>query len=581
MQARVCELIRMQPPILVDRGLLSLSGATVPTDGTDGYQPGCIFQHTDGGDNTALYVNEGSVTSCEFNALMTTGDSDVLLVGEFSSVTQGSGIPISSSQTGAAKIYSDDAGANIATSCRGLLSRFLLTTDASGSSIRAAMGQLKLATGVDVTTGIYTAVQGYVELAGTHVSQTGATFSCIDASLEIGTALTVDSGGEACGLHVETTGTGTITNNGTCAGILIDKASGAANWPYGVYVVGACANQAFVAGAQDTGVDTTTAYPFAVEIHNEANADITSGATGSSAGIYNRYAIEAAQTSQCNHISVFAKLRVKANLADGNHVGVYGLVEQSAGTISGTGTTLTAAGHFALDISPVNITTGHLNGICIDSSVATGGTMNATMAGIRIKKSGANRAWPTGITIEAAAADIGIYSSVTTKACEMIVSALPADARGARFAFACATPAMTDGYGAFEIDLTVSGTATDKTVAASTWINAPSGATLTNYNHVHSDGIWDGGATLTGAYISWAKYQCLLQSNPAWCSLWELNFDGANSEVNSLFNVNNAELALGYQAGTPTKAAVGSIPFCSTAGGVLRYIYLYDAPDSD
>ncbi len=40
-------------------------------------------------------------------------------------------------------------------------------------------------------------------------------------------------------------------------------------------------------------------------------------------------------------------------------------------------------------------------------------------------------------------------------------------------------------------------------------------------------------------------------------------------------------MALGYQAGTPTKAAVGSIPFCSEAGGVVRYIYLYDEADSD
>ncbi len=280
---------------------------------------------------------------------------------------------------------------------------------------------------------------------------------------------------------------------------------------------------------------------------------------------------------------MFAKLRVKANLADGNHVGVYGLVEQSAGTISGTSTTVTAAGFFALDISVVNITTGHLNGVCIDSSVADSGTMNATMSGLRIKKSGSNRAWPTGIAIDTGAADIGINLSVTTQACVMAVTTLPANARGSRFIYTCATPAMSDGYGAHEIEFNITGAATAKTVATSTWINIGGSATLKagDYTHVHSDGIWDGGATLTSAQISWAKYQCMLQSNPGWCSLWELNFDGANSEVDSLFNVNNPELALGYLVGTPTKAAVGSIPFCSTAGGQIRYIYLYDAADSD
>ncbi len=65
---RVCSLIKMLPP-LRNRGLLWVSGITVPTDTTDGYQTGCVFLKTDGGAGTALYINEGSVTSCDFNAL--------------------------------------------------------------------------------------------------------------------------------------------------------------------------------------------------------------------------------------------------------------------------------------------------------------------------------------------------------------------------------------------------------------------------------------------------------------------------------------------------------------------------------
>jgi len=44
-------------------------GATVPTDATPGFVTGCLFVHTDGGDGTALYVNEGTSSSCDFNAL--------------------------------------------------------------------------------------------------------------------------------------------------------------------------------------------------------------------------------------------------------------------------------------------------------------------------------------------------------------------------------------------------------------------------------------------------------------------------------------------------------------------------------
>ena len=43
-------------------------GAVVPTDGDAGYAKGCIFIHTDGGEDTTLYVNEGTAASADFNA---------------------------------------------------------------------------------------------------------------------------------------------------------------------------------------------------------------------------------------------------------------------------------------------------------------------------------------------------------------------------------------------------------------------------------------------------------------------------------------------------------------------------------
>lgn len=51
------------------KGVLDAYGDTVPSDGADGYLTGCLFRHTDGGAGTSLYVNEGSVTSADFNAV--------------------------------------------------------------------------------------------------------------------------------------------------------------------------------------------------------------------------------------------------------------------------------------------------------------------------------------------------------------------------------------------------------------------------------------------------------------------------------------------------------------------------------
>ena len=72
MISRICHLLKMQQPEMT-RGLLFSSGATVPSDGADGYQMGCIFLHTDGAVGTAFYVNEGSVTSCDFNPVLLDG----------------------------------------------------------------------------------------------------------------------------------------------------------------------------------------------------------------------------------------------------------------------------------------------------------------------------------------------------------------------------------------------------------------------------------------------------------------------------------------------------------------------------
>jgi hypothetical protein len=47
------------------------TGATVPTDGDAGYAVGAKFTQTDGTIGSAVYINEGSTTSCDFNVIPT------------------------------------------------------------------------------------------------------------------------------------------------------------------------------------------------------------------------------------------------------------------------------------------------------------------------------------------------------------------------------------------------------------------------------------------------------------------------------------------------------------------------------
>ncbi len=47
-------------------------GTTVPVDTTAGFITGCYFLKTNGGIGTSFYINEGSATSCDFNAMVGT-----------------------------------------------------------------------------------------------------------------------------------------------------------------------------------------------------------------------------------------------------------------------------------------------------------------------------------------------------------------------------------------------------------------------------------------------------------------------------------------------------------------------------
>jgi len=172
---------------------------------------------------------------------------------------------------------------------------------------------------------------------------------------------------------------------------------------------------------------------------------------------------------------------------------------------------------------------------------------------------------------------VKVHYGVDNILCCHDLQAIEANERGSRQRGILATPAMDDGYGVWESQIEVTGLATGAIAERSDWINLGTDATVPGYMFIHTDGVYDGTATLTSADIAWAKYTCMLASNPHWNSLWELNFDGANSVIDSVFNVNNPALALNYVAGGVSNV-IGSVPFFSTAHGALRgWIAIYDA----
>jgi hypothetical protein len=81
----------MTKPSPENPGLLLAHGDTVPTDGATGYATGCLFQKTDGGDGTSLYVNEGDIDGCDFNAVIPAGTSEISDLGDVGAVAYAAG----------------------------------------------------------------------------------------------------------------------------------------------------------------------------------------------------------------------------------------------------------------------------------------------------------------------------------------------------------------------------------------------------------------------------------------------------------------------------------------------------------
>lgn len=119
MIGRIAKLLGFKKPVPGDEvvGYLFARGSTVPSDGATGYAKGCIFQQTDGSEGTVLYVNEGSVTSADFNAVASLTAAQEALLGATAGVVTASKAVVVDSNKDAASfrnvtVTNLDAGAS-------------------------------------------------------------------------------------------------------------------------------------------------------------------------------------------------------------------------------------------------------------------------------------------------------------------------------------------------------------------------------------------------------------------------------------------------------------------------------------
>ncbi len=277
---RIASLLKMQKPLL-NRGFLFASGATVPTNGSDGYQTGCIFQHTDGVAGETVYINNGSVTSSLFD---NPEGGDTLTLAELADVADGfatriletgtyastadSGVVLSAANPRPFSLLYDDGGVTFVAGSplRGMLSRILLSVNqTSSTTINAVRGQIKAINLVGITnaSSVTAPVSGYLELDGIGARTVDGYVACVRAALEEGASGTTTIGTVLSGFMATLNSSRTYAGGptGVLAAYAANISNGTSKWQYGLYLEDSAVLTTGVrVGSCVTGIDLAGTY---------------------------------------------------------------------------------------------------------------------------------------------------------------------------------------------------------------------------------------------------------------------------------------------------------------------------------
>ncbi len=277
---RIASLLKMQKPLL-NRGFLFASGPTVPENGSDGYQTGCVFQHTDGVAGETVYINNGSVTSSLFD---NPEGGDTLTLAELADVADGfatriletgtyastadSGVVLSAANPRPFSLLYDDGGVTFVAGSplRGMLSRILLSVDqTSSTTINAVRGQIKAINLVGITnaSSVTAPVSGYLELDGTGARTINGYVACVRAALEEGASGTTTVGTVLSGFMATLNSSRTYAGGptGVLAAYAANISNGTSKWQYGLYLEDSAVLTTGVrVGSCVTGIDLAGTY---------------------------------------------------------------------------------------------------------------------------------------------------------------------------------------------------------------------------------------------------------------------------------------------------------------------------------
>ncbi len=304
--------------------------------------------------------------------------------------TAGAGFKIASAvadNSGGIQLYADDGGSALASPAEVVTpfrSRYLLTVSQSGGvSQTATFSQLRTLgtteTPLVLNTGAWRAAYIFNQLGGNTI-QGGAEIQGINQATTLAGNMIVTSG-RFSGVDINISGTGSITNNSTCAALLI-RSSGTPVWSNGIEIKAAGAVTGILIGSVTNALNVTSTTTGIISTTSACTATITA----------NRFYVTVAT----------------ANMADG-----YGQAGEFDLTLTGALAGGTAATSSWVNLAATSVPGGNMicaqnNGIWVATGIVT--TSAKMVMGMRMQYVDTDGAAPSSLFCFST----NIYSNVLT-----------------------------------------------------------------------------------------------------------------------------------------------------------------------
>lgn len=309
----------------------------------------------------------------------------------------------------------------------------------------------------------------------------------------------------------------------------------------------------------DTGSTDLTGDTYEAAIHGKLNIGTTQTNASLMAGLFS--------------LDVGASVNLAANYyALRGHLDFWG-----SSTISGT----SHVGAISAYVEHEGTTTISASQYCDGVDIYQVGSPTATgyNSAINIRASATASNWKHAIY---GAADNGINLTCVNDGIRVTSSTLSATAgRVGYFDGTIAAANLGDGYGAVEVNITLTGTGAGHTAALSSWINLPSGTTTAgNYICAQSNGIWAADITMGACDLIFGMRAIAdLVDTTGWGALAPFSLSTGNKAITAIFQ-KASDPAIGYVARTISTSTVasGTVPFMCAGGGTgVRYVHIYES----